>query len=187
VVRKLDFATYQVTTLAGPGKSEDPRGKNGAGTEMKLDQPSALALTPDGKAVVIADASYTIRIVSVSGMSEYDMVTGQWNFCYICPAGTISKVAGSTICDSCEANAYSPPGADTCTTCPRGALCPDGIECSLRNQGINCTGEVDWAIVGTWEQDNSTNLFKLKSCPAGHELINSLDALQECRKCGSSE
>ena len=187
VVRKLDLATYQVTTIAGPGKSEDPRGTNGAGTAMKLVQPQALALTPDGSGVVIADASNTIRIVVVSGTGEYEMATGRFNFCSICPAGTVAKVAGSDVCEACEANAYSPPGADTCTPCPRGAICPDGIECSLRNQGINCTGQANWAIVGTWEQNNSTNLFELISCPAGFELIDSLDALQECKQCGSSE
>jgi ribosomal protein L40E len=155
---------------------------------MKLVQPEALALTPDGEWVVVTDASNTIRIITLSGSGSYDMATGLSRAsCFICPAGTASKVAGSTICEACEANAYSPPGADTCTPCPRGAVCPNGIECSLRNQGISCTGEVDWAIVGTWVQDNSTNLFKLESCPAGHELINSLDALQECRKCGFSE
>jgi hypothetical protein len=183
----MDLASNQVTTLFGPGKPEDPRGTNGAGTEMKLVQPTALSYTPDGKGVVIADASNTIRIVAASGTGEYDMATGQWNICSICPAGTVAKVEGSTVCEACEVNAYSPPGADTCTLCPRGAVCPNGIECSLRNQGVNCTGEVDWAIVGTWEQDDATNLFKLVSCPAGHELINSIDALQECQQCGSSQ
>ena len=54
VVRKFDLETRQTSTLAGPGNPDDPRGTNGAGTEMKLVQPNALAITPDGKGVVIA-------------------------------------------------------------------------------------------------------------------------------------
>lgn len=154
---------------------------------MKLVQPEALALTPDGEWVVVADASNTIRIITLSGIGDYDMATGQSrSSCLICPAGTASKVAGSTVCEACEATAYSSPGADTCTSCPRGAVCPNGIECSLRNEGINCTGEVGWAIVGTWKP-NAEGAYKVTACPPGYELINSFDALQECRKCGSSE
>jgi hypothetical protein len=137
---------------------------------------------------VVADASNTIRIIALSGTGAYDMATGQSRAsCFKCPAGKASKVAGSTFCEECDPNTYSPPGADTCTPCPRGAVCPDGVECSLRNEGISCTGEADWSIVGTWEQNEDTELFELVSCPAGHERIKSFDALQECQKCGDSE
>ena len=75
-------------------------------------------------------------------------------------------------------------------------MCRNGTECSLRNPrnpNITCTGEPDWAIVGTWVQDDTSSLFKLVGCPAGHELVGSeggddvLEELQECKKCSSSQ
>ena len=72
-------------------------------------------------------------------------------------------------------------------------MCRNGTECSLRNPNITCTGEPDWAIVGTWVQDDTSSLFKLVECPAGHELVGSeggdnvLEELQECKKCSSSQ
>lgn len=99
VVRRLDLLTGQTSTLAGPGNFEDPRGANGVGTGMKISQPRALAITPDGKGVIIADASNTIRIISSSGSDEYDMATRNFTLCPICPEGKVSKAAGSFECE----------------------------------------------------------------------------------------
>jgi hypothetical protein len=99
VVRRLDLLTGQTSTLAGPGNFEDPRGANGVGTGMKISQPRALAITPDGKGVIIADASNTIRAISSSGSDEYDMATTTFTACPMCPEGKVSKAAGSFECE----------------------------------------------------------------------------------------
>jgi len=99
VIRKVDLnSNYQTTTFAGPGNTLDPRGTNGIGTGMKIAGPKALAFAPGGSALLIADASTTIRIISFLGTGQYDAATRVVKTCKICPGGSIAKVAGSTEC-----------------------------------------------------------------------------------------
>jgi hypothetical protein len=76
----------------------------------------------------------------------------------------------------------------TCQSCPKGALCGDGKECALRNEGFNCSGH-GTDIVGNWSKDPSTGQYQLVSCPRGYETRTSEEAgsddLQECYKCPS--
>jgi len=66
---------------------------------MKIIQPRAIAITPDGAGVIIADASNTIRIISSSGSGKYDVETKSFTQCHICPEGTVSKAPGSSQCE----------------------------------------------------------------------------------------
>ena len=93
-------------------------------------------------------------------------------------------------CRECNPGQYIViPETQDCLVCPTGALCPD-LSCALRNPPtFRCPqGEM---IVGEWKVKNSTNMYVLVSCPAGHTLISSFDSgsndLQQCKRCPVSQ
>lgn len=133
------------------------------------------------------------------------------NRCLACPANTYRETSGATElgnCRPCQAKStterhgessrqscvcdeeyYTISTIDnqdetlTCQICPKGALCGDGKECALRNDGFNCSDKSQ--IVGNWTLHASGH-YELVACPAGYEMRTTAEGsadLQECFKC----
>mmetsp|Transcript_23217 Transcript_23217/g.58160 ORF Transcript_23217/g.58160 Transcript_23217/m.58160 type:complete len:634 (-) Transcript_23217:888-2789(-) len=122
-IRRLDLASSQTISIAGPGRLEDGLNTDGVGTMAKLNQPGGIALLPGAKIAVFADTGAdSVRFLSVDSDLDYSVDMGWFSSCPPCLASTHSKVPGSDSCDVCELNTYSPAGASECTPCPRSVL-----------------------------------------------------------------
>ena len=97
---------------------------------------------------------------------------------------TAQNSISSCICDKMYYKAN-----ETCTLCPKGALCPNNAFCALRNTDFLCTNGSK--IVGNWTFSDVSGIIVLISCPAGYSLLStSLTGspdLQECQPCLSNQ
>ena len=115
----------------------------------------------------------------------------------VCPCGFIfvpdkeSKVIGSAVCSLCGPGSYSlSPLAispDSSIDSPSCLSCPAGCDCALGGAGIKCKS-------GLWKAFQG--VFRLMSCPAGFQLVNSTDGTskgtfssvtQQCKACLSGQ
>jgi hypothetical protein len=136
--------------------------------------------------------------------------------CSVCTSNTYNEKSGSSSvndCTPCSTNAVTngtartsksdcvcssstyptePQGSNarTCTTCPFGARCLDQT-CALNAGDLVCV-DSGKRIVGNWTRDDTTGEYHLRSCDAGHELVNKLAGStefdhnsQQCRPCAS--
>ena len=96
--------------------------------------------------------------------NEHGNATGRPGSCSLCAQGTysVSPLVGST------------PSTPSCLTCPSSAVCMGGSD-------VNFT-------LGRWIIANG--MYVLVGCPAGHQLINSLNGAfsqvaQDCKQCSA--
>ena len=83
-------------------------------------------------------------------------------------------------CSRCLPDQYIVnPNSDVCQQCPTGAFC--GKECALQNPSFAC--QDGSKIVGTWNLNPLTGLYRLDSCPPGYSLNAQLQLTQRCSAC----
>jgi hypothetical protein len=111
----------------------------------------------------------------------------------VCPRGFIfvpdkeGKVISSAVCSLCGPGSYSlsplAQSPDSLIDAPSCLSCPAGCYCALGGADITCKS-------GLWEAIQG--VFRLMSCPAGFQLVNSTDGtskgkfssvLQQCKAC----
>jgi hypothetical protein len=78
----------------------------------------------------------------------------------------------------CKGRKYLASGSGTTLAC---ADCPSGAECEDRTCAFGL-GNRSCAL-GTWQRDEVSGEYWLKSCPAGHETQNTSYDVQQCFKC----
>ena len=138
----------------------------------------------------------------LDGGGHVNFSVGVWvvsNAMYVlrsCPQGhqlvnssTSSKVFSHDLqeCLACPSGQYIvSPNSGTCQNCPKGAVCLSDLSCALRYPpNFVCAGNT--SIIGEWSPDYDTGIYILNNCPAGYELVSTVEAgsadLQECRAC----
>ena len=75
LVKRLDFATGQVTNLAGTG-ARAFGGDGGQGNEARLDLPSSVVVDSNGNIIISDQANYRLRILEPSGIINTFAGTG---------------------------------------------------------------------------------------------------------------
>ena len=110
--------------------------------------------------------------------------------CTTCPADASCDGSASI---KCKPSTYltTPHGSTkpVCQVCPRGALCPDGSGICIFETRSQLRSECPHApplLVGQWENDETSGIWKLVSCPLGSLLINSTAQASQCRTCETS-
>ncbi|MDQ2643713.1 MAG: hypothetical protein M3020_07865 [Myxococcota bacterium] len=79
-IRKIDFETNEITTIAGTGEPAFS-GDGGPATEASLDNPRTLAFGPDGRLYVADEMNHRIRAIDLeSGVIETVAGTGEAKF-----------------------------------------------------------------------------------------------------------
>ena len=131
--------------------------------------------------------------------NTYNPLTNSKAFanCLPCPAGAdTGGQDGQTDSEACQCGARfylasSGTGSDSvlsCANCPSGAVCGTGL-CALRTPGKNCSSS-SGAIPGTWvrsESGEDAGKYRLISCPAGFQTLNSSHDTQQCKPCLESQ
>ena len=120
-----------IFTVAGNGIAADGL-DNVAATSCSLYNVMAIAIDASGNIYVSDSGNSRIRMMydnsvpnglpvstttSNSGTCAVGMYAQSSNACAMCPAGSYTAMAGSTICTPCPSGQFSNPGATVCTSC----------------------------------------------------------------------
>ena len=145
-----------------------------------------------GEPKIFFDGSDSIESLSDSRMVSGNFIIPVFVGDHVCPLGYILKLdemfrnARSGICSFCAEGTYSMyplfEGSDTvspaCVSCP--------IQALQNNDCAKGGGTVNFSL-GTWRV--SDGLYTLVACPAGYQMINTIDGIfsnqaQQCSLCG---
>eukprot|EP00961_Rhodomonas_salina_P003389 46924-Rhodomonas_salina.1 len=168
------------------------------GAECSLDACKACSLCEKG----YYKQSTSPALCTICPLNTYNDVEGATTpaQCQACPARSLTATQGATSAQEClcSPRTYlslppSSPGTRICTLCPAGGRCLDGSCAFGRADGACASSGVP---PGVWARDPVTDQLILKSCPAGHSLINSTEGtssgtfnhdLQQCRPCSTTQ
>ena len=161
---------------------------------VRVDAQLGLAV-PSGAPTIFFQGLDSSEVDASSTMTSPDYAIDMRSGDQVCPPGYVLKLdspvgsARSGVCSFCSEGTYSINplfgGSNTsnpsCVPCPLQAL--QNGDCAHGGGDVNFT-------LGTWEV--SDGVYKLVGCPAGYQLINSVDGLfsnqiQQCSRCGASE
>lgn len=98
--------------------------------------------------------------------------------CSTCAAGTFSRFAGSTVCQSCPRYTGSIAGSSACVACSTSTSCKTASNRVCSSCTVSCTT----CVAGTY---NDGSVYQCIGCPAGkYSILNGSTSIDGCSTCG---